>query len=670
VSAGEWLNYTVQVGAAGTYDIEVRVASAGAGGTFRIEVNGTDVTGPLTVPNTGGWQNWATIRRAGVPLGAGLQVWRLVMTGNGVTNAVGNFNWVRVVPSASGQALLRQPYVQHVTDTSAVIVWTTREAAPGEVWFRQNGGAVLRATAHLRTFTAVYTGLGHDYHQHEARLTGLAPATRYTYGVVTGGVNLTPGHDTFTTAPPPGQGSVRFIAFGDSGVGSTAQRQLAAMMTADGFDLAIHSGDVAYGTREGWGGGTHASFDAWVFGVYAPWFRSRPFFPSIGNHDDEIAFAQPYRDVFVLPENGASPLYPDHAERFYSFDYGPVHFIALDTELAFSDPARRQAQLAWLEADLAATRQPWKIAYFHRPPYSAGPHHGSDLAVRQAFVPLFERYGVQLVISGHEHFYERTIPWRQYVADGGPVTYVVTGGGGANLYPVGTAAWTATSRSVHHYVRTSVDVCTLRGEAIALDGSVFDTFTLDRCGASPDARDVVLYAADVSVMSGNWTRMPSASGAGNMKMVSQDRGWASTEVPLAAPADYFEAPFDAPAGTYAIWLRLRAAADSKFNDSVWVQFSDAVDSAGAPLWRIGTTRALLVNLENCHACGLSGWGWQDDAWWLGDSAVVRFTTGGPRTIRIQTREDGVEIDQIVLSPVRFFGSPPGPPRDDRTIVPK
>jgi hypothetical protein len=96
VSAGEWLNYTVQVGAAGTYDIEVRVASAGAGGTFRIEVNGSDLTGPLTVPNTGGWQNWVTIRRAGVPLGAGLQVWRLVMTGNGVTNAVGNFNWVRV----------------------------------------------------------------------------------------------------------------------------------------------------------------------------------------------------------------------------------------------------------------------------------------------------------------------------------------------------------------------------------------------------------------------------------------------------------------------------------------------------------------------------------------------------------------------------------------------
>jgi hypothetical protein len=68
--------------------------------------------------------------------------------------------------------------------------------------------------------------------------------------------------------------------------------------------------------------------------------------------------------VFVLPEEGATTKYPDNAERFYSFDYGPVHFVALDTEHAFIDTARRQAQLAWLDADLAATTQPWKVVYF------------------------------------------------------------------------------------------------------------------------------------------------------------------------------------------------------------------------------------------------------------------------------------------------------------------
>jgi Tfp pilus assembly protein PilX len=673
VSAGEWLNYTVQVSTTGTYDIEVRVASAGSGGTFRIEVDGVDRTGPLAVPNTGGWQNWTTIRRSGVTLGAGVQVWRLVMIGNGATSAVGNINWIRVLPGASGQVLLREPYLQQVTDRSAVVVWTTNQPGTGEVSYRQAGGALLRAVAHQRWFPATYTGLGHDYYQHEAWLTGLAPATEYTYGIATGGLELTAGQDTFRTAPPIGEGTVRFIAFGDSGVGSTAQRELATRMTADTFDLAIHSGDVAYGSRDMVGGGTHTSFDAWVFGVYAPWFRTRPFFPSIGNHDDEIAFAQPYRDVFVLPENGASPTFPDHAERFYSFDYGPIHFIALDSELAFIDPVRRQAQLAWLEADLAATRQPWRVAYFHRPPYSAGFRHGSDLAIRQAFVPIFERYGVQLVITGHEHLYERTIPWREFVQGGSQVTYVVTGGGGATLYQAGTAAWTAVSRSVHHYVRATADSCTLRGEAVAIDGSVFDTFTINRCAGTPpgqDGHDVVLYPTDVSLMSGNWSRVPSTSGAGNLKMASEDRGWASPDTPLAAPADYFEASFDAPAGTYAVWLRLRATADSKFNDSVWVQFSDAVDGTGAPLWRIGSSGALLVNLEDCHGCGVSGWGWQDNAWWLGEQAVVRFTAGGRRTIRIQTREDGVEIDQIVLSPARFFSSPPGSLRDDRTIVPK
>jgi hypothetical protein len=96
VFAGEWLNYTVNVGTAGTYDLDVRVASGGAGGTFHVEVNGVDKTGPLVVPNTGGWQTWTTIRKTGVSVGAGAQVWRLVMDANGATTAVGNFNWIRL----------------------------------------------------------------------------------------------------------------------------------------------------------------------------------------------------------------------------------------------------------------------------------------------------------------------------------------------------------------------------------------------------------------------------------------------------------------------------------------------------------------------------------------------------------------------------------------------
>jgi hypothetical protein len=94
VGAGEWLNYTVNVATAGTYDIDVRVASPSSGGTFHIEVNGVNKTGPLTVPNTGGWQMWSTIRKASVSLAAGPQVWRLVMDTNGASGAVANFNYI------------------------------------------------------------------------------------------------------------------------------------------------------------------------------------------------------------------------------------------------------------------------------------------------------------------------------------------------------------------------------------------------------------------------------------------------------------------------------------------------------------------------------------------------------------------------------------------------
>jgi hypothetical protein len=393
-----------------------------------------------------------------------------------------------IVPKPGTQAatLLRHPYVQSLSDGNATIAWTTRESGASEVRYATAGGAVRTTAAQSRLFTATTTGLTYDFYQHEAELTGLSAATTYTYDIFTAGTDLTPSSDTFRTAPPTGTGTVRFIAFGDSGTGSTEQRTLAGRMASDTFDLSLHTGDVAYGNSGGTGGGSYATYGAWVFDVYRAWLRERPFFPSMGNHDVEIAAGQPYREVFVLPANGASASYPDHAERFYSFDYGPVHFVALDTEVAFQNSARRQAQLDWLRADLAATSQPWKVAYFHRSPYSSGGHHGSDLAVRAAFAPVFEEYGVQLVLSAHEHIYERSKPWREYTSDGGLVTYIVTGGGGAPLYPAGTAPWTATSFSAHHYVRASAGTgCVMTIEAVGLEGTVLDSASVDRCSASP-----------------------------------------------------------------------------------------------------------------------------------------------------------------------------------------
>ena len=128
------------------------------------------------------------------------------------------------------------------------------------------------------------------------------------------------------------------------------------------------------------------------------------------------------------------------------------------------------------------------------------------------------------------------------------------------------------------------------------------------------ADDIVAYASDVTAMQGNWTRAASSSGAGGQLMTGSDYGWSATSAALESPNDYFEVPVSASANTpYHVWVRMRASGDSKWNDSVWLQFSDAVASNGGGLYRIGSTSGLLLNLESCSGCGTSGWGWVDGA---------------------------------------------------------
>src|SRR5207248_5308104 len=129
--------------------------------------------------------------------------------------------------------------------------------------------------------------------------------------------------------------------------------------------------------------------------------------------------------------------------------------------------------------------------------------------------------------------------------------------------------------------------------------------------------DVVLYASDAINLHGNWTRATDATAAGSQLLNSADNGWATSNAPLAAPADYFEFTFTAPAGTpFHAWFRVRASASSKWNDSIWAQFSDAVDTSNLPIYRTGSTTGLLVNVQSCSGCALSGWGWIDGAYWL------------------------------------------------------
>ena len=141
--------------------------------------------------------------------------------------------------------------------------------------------------------------------------------------------------------------------------------------------------------------------------------------------------------------------------------------------------------------------------------------------------------------------------------------------------------------------------------------------------------------------------------------------------PLASPGDYVDVTFNANAGTpYTIWLRLRALNNLKANDSLWVQFSDAL-AGGAQVYALNTTSGLLVNLAtDGTGSSLNAWGWQNRAYWLSQPTTITFATSGAHTLRIQVREDGVQFDQIVLSPSTYLNAAPGGPTADSTIVPK
>ena len=142
--------------------------------------------------------------------------------------------------------------------------------------------------------------------------------------------------------------------------------------------------------------------------------------------------------------------------------------------------------------------------------------------------------------------------------------------------------------------------------------------------------------------------------------------------PLASPTHYFELRFNAEAGrAYRLWIRGRADSNGWANDSVFVQFSGSVTSSGSSTWRIGTTSATEVNIEDCNGCGLANWGWQDNGWGTNVlGPLVYFNTTGTHTIRVQTREDGLAIDQIVLSPETYRSTAPGALKNDTTILPR
>jgi acid phosphatase type 7 len=354
-----------------------------------------------------------------------------------------------VLAARASSLVHREPYLQQLTPSSVMVGWLARKGSGAQTVevTTPAGEVVTKADAKLDTSTRMTPD-----DQMWASISGLEPDTIYCYALQDGSGAMTE-RIGFRTAPDADtQRTINVLAFGDSGGGGSDQEALLSKMFDVPFELMIHTGDLAYDN------GTLEQFESTVFATYAQLFRHILFAPASGNHDYETLNGAPFRDVFALPG--------DSKERWYSYDYGRIHFAVLDTEDSYT------TQAAWLDADLAASKLPWKVVYMHRPPYSTG-DHGSDMPLRKALAPVLEKHGVQLVIAGHDHDYERMTPQNG-------TYFLVTGGGGRGTRPVGKSDFTAFSAEVIHYVYLEVGIDELVVHAIDATGKEFDSEAIPR----------------------------------------------------------------------------------------------------------------------------------------------------------------------------------------------
>jgi hypothetical protein len=297
----------------------------------------------------------------------------------------------------------RGPYLQQGTPESVVLRWRTDLPTIGRVTYGTTAEDLSRSVEEKEPTT-----------DHELPLTGLSPNTRYFYAVGTPSGNLASGEDfAFFTAPPAGTVQpVRLWVLGDSGTkNANAAAVSTAYTTFNGrarTDLWLMLGDNAYDT------GTDAEYQAAVFDMYPAMLRQSVLWPTIGNHDTAQSTnpspTLPYFEMFTLPTRAEAGGVPSGTEKYYSFDYANIHFVCLDSMT--SSRAADGAMATWLQNDLASTNQPWIIAFWHHPPYTKGSHDSDKelelIEMREKLLPLLEAGGVDLVMTGHSHSYERS----------------------------------------------------------------------------------------------------------------------------------------------------------------------------------------------------------------------------------------------------------------------
>ena len=334
-------------------------------------------------------------------------------------NEVGTILLVLVLATGAYAGIQSGPYLQNVaTDGVTVCVTSTGPDATVEYGLDDSYGD----TAYSDTAIDIEWDSRPLF---QVRIDGLSPATVYHYRVISGG-DTTPDRQ-FTTTVNSGDPFL-FCAYGDNRRPSPWAAEAVANEMAEEFpDFVINTGDIV-NFDEQLGVKTAAEWK-FFFEKTVPLISQSPLFAIRGNHDDDSDLFMKFMD---------NPTDNSGNEHYYSFDYGNAHFLALDSTLEECSGA----QLAFVESDLAANEGNGPLfVFFHHPPFSNGTHGGSG-STYSCWAPLFQEYGVDMVFSGHDHLYTRMGTYYEGGTPPAPgingVTYIVTGGGGAPLYPTNT----------------------------------------------------------------------------------------------------------------------------------------------------------------------------------------------------------------------------------------
>jgi acid phosphatase type 7 len=334
-----------------------------------------------------------------IPSGSASGLYELRLFGSGRTRLATS----EPFSVATGTIVTRGPYLQMGTSQSITVRWRTNVATNSRVRYGTAPNDLPWAADNLNLTT-----------EHEVTLSGLLPDGTYYYSIGTTTATLAGGDAThyFVTAPMTGTAKqTRIWVLGDSGTADANARAVRdAYLNFTGqtrTDLVLMLGDNAYDD------GTDAEYQRAVFDMYPMVLRNTVLWPTIGNHDtagSTVPGIYPYHEIFSLPTNAEAGGMPSGTENYYSFDYGNIHFISLDSMT--SDRSANGPMMTWLRSNLASTTQPWIIAFWHHPPYSKGSHDSDTeielIEMRENALPILEEAGVDLVLAGHSHSYERS----------------------------------------------------------------------------------------------------------------------------------------------------------------------------------------------------------------------------------------------------------------------